>query len=677
MTLRDKLVGTASVLGIAASTWGPTYWLAAKFGHHAALGGWKLFGLPVYWPGQLVSWAGKWGQVYQTPFMIAGGAMLFGLTASLLLARLGRSDGGQEKPPVFGDRTWGTLKDAKKAGLLDDKGVVLGKLEGRLLTHHGAEAVLVIGATRSGKGRGTVIPTLLSHPESAFILDPKEELYSGVETDEYKFEGTSGWRSTFSHCIFFNPLDRRSARFNPMFEVRKGENEVGDAQVLATILTDPAGSDGRRDVWEKVVPDFYAGLILHQLYAAPDSEKTLAGIRKQLVRPMAELSWEMMNTLHLGDRPHPVIRDSAYRLLERAKGNERYLTSVLATADSNLTLFDNPIVQWTTETSQWRMCDIMCSEHPVSVYLSIPASDEDVLIPLLRIMMTQFLKTNTRHLYHDNRGRKKLHDCLIVGDEFPALKRMSVYETMMKRFSQYRIKSFKTVQSDTDLVKAYGDKSTISGDCHIKVAFASADDKTQKNLSGMMGKDTEYRQAENFQGSRFGVMLGNKSVVTNEVYREVVTSGDVRELDPDHEYVLVTGFPKFKAEKVRYDQEPVFQARLLPAAPVGDGLGNYPDLPGLVEIEWLGMRAECPPMPVPVDPKKPPRDAEKPAGKPSRTAKPPAPQQVEDLPPPPDWADDPQPEQPPSRVDLGMTAEVVPVSSPRKRKRTLAIKEGS
>src|SRR4051794_40890714 len=98
--------------------------------------------------------------------------MLIGLTASLLLARLGRSGGGQETPPEFGADTWGTLKDAEKAGLLDDKGVVLGKLDGRLLTHHGAEAVLVIGATRSGKGRGTVIPTLLSHPGSAFILDP-------------------------------------------------------------------------------------------------------------------------------------------------------------------------------------------------------------------------------------------------------------------------------------------------------------------------------------------------------------------------------------------------------------------------------------------------------------------------------------------------------------------------
>ena len=138
--------------------------------------------------------------------------MLFGMTASLLLARFGRGDGGASQPPEFGAETWGTLKDAKRAGLLDDKGVVLGKLNGRLLTHHGAEAVLVSGATRSGKGRGTVVPTLLSHTKSAFILDTKEELFFGTENDEYKFAGTSGWRSTFSHCLYFNPLDRRGQR---------------------------------------------------------------------------------------------------------------------------------------------------------------------------------------------------------------------------------------------------------------------------------------------------------------------------------------------------------------------------------------------------------------------------------------------------------------------------------
>ena len=643
------------MLGIAAATWGPTYWLASRFGFHSALGGGELFGMPVYWPGQLVTWAGKWGQVYQTPFAIAGGAMLVGLTASLLLARLGRSGGAAAQPPEFGADTWGTLKDAKRAGLLDDKGVVLGKLDGRLLTHHGAEAVLVSGATRSGKGRGTVVPTLLSHPESAFILDTKEELFFGTENEEYKFEGTSGWRSTFSHCIYFNPLDRRSARFNPLFEVRKGEDEVGDAQAIAAILTDPAGVRDEPDIWDRATREFYTGLILHQLYAAPNSEKTLAGIRRQLVRPMEQLSWEMQNSLHLGDRPHPIVQRAAQALLERAKGNDRYLSSVLATADSHLSLFDNPVVEWTTETSQWSMGDVMCSDHPVSVYLSMPASDEETLIVLLRVMMKQFLTVNMRHLSRDNRGRKKKHTCLIVADEFPALKKMKSYELLMKRFAQYGIKSFKTVQSFNDIDAAYTRYNTIRENCHVTVTFASADPTTQKQMSGMLGKDTEYRQMENLQGSRFGVMLGNKSIVTNEVHREIVSPGDVRELEPEYEYLLVTGYPKFKAEKVRYDQEPVFRERLLPAAEVGDGEGNYPDLPGKVEIEWLGMRAVCPPMPKKVDPKKPPQDA--PAKKAPRAKKEP-----QDLPEQPEWAA--EPEAPPTEIVL---------TKPR-RKRTLAIK---
>ena len=661
MTLRDKLVGTASVLGIAAATWGPTYWLASRFGFHSALGGWKPFGVPVYWPGQLVAWAGQWGQVHQTPFAIAGGTMLAGLTLSLLLARLGRAGGCASPPPEFGAGTWGTLKDAKRAGLLDDRGVVLGKLDGRLLTHHGAEAVLVSGASRSGKGRGTVVPTLLSHPGSAFILDTKEELFFGTENEEYRFEGTSGWRSTFSHCIYFNPLDRRSARFNPLFEVRKGEDEVGDAQAIAAILTDPAGIRDEPDIWDRATREFYTGLILHQLYSAPDPEKTLAGVRRQLVRPMEHLSWEMRNTRHLGDRPHPVVHRAAQALLERAKGNDRYLSSVLATADSHLSLFDNPVVEWTTQTSQWSMGDVMCSDHPVSVYLSMPASDEETLIVLLRVMMKQFLTVNMRHLSRDNRGRKKKHDCLIVADEFPALKRMKSYELLMKRFAQYGVKSFKTVQSFNDIDAAYTRYNTIRENCHVTVIFASADPTTQKQLSGMLGKDTEYRQMENLQGSRFGVMLGNKSIVTNEVHRDIVSPGDVREMEPGDEYLLVTGYPKFRAKKVRYDEEPVFRDRLLPAAEVGDGAGNYPDLPGKVGIEWLGMRASCPPMPRKADPQRPPEDA--PTRKQPGTTKEPqaAPR---DLPDPPDGAAEPG--APPAET-------VVPGARPR-RKRTLAIK---
>ena len=166
---------------------------------------------------------------------------------------------------------------------------------------------------------------------------------------------------------------------------------------------------------------------------------------------------------------------------------------------------------------------------------------------------------------------------------------------------------------------------------------------------------------ENLQGSRFGVMLGNKSIVTNEVHRDIVSPGDVREMEPGDEYLLVTGYPKFRAKKVRYDEEPVFRDRLLPAAEVGDGAGNYPDLPGKVGIEWLGMRASCPPMPRKADPQRPPEDAPT-RKRPGTTKEPQA--APRDLPDPPDGAAEPG--APPAET-------VVPVTRPR-RKRILAIK---
>ena len=169
-----------------------------------------------------------------------------------------------------------------------------------------------------------------------------------------------------------------------------------------------------------------------------------------------------------------------------------------------MSLFDNPVVEWTTETSQWRMGAVMCSDHPVSVYLSMPASDEEVLIVLLRILMKQFLSVNMRHLSRDNRGRKKRHKCLIVADEFPALKKMSAYELLMKRFAQYGIKSFKTVQSFNDIEAAYTRLNTIRENCHVTVTFASADPTTQKQMSGMLGKDTEYRQARTYRAAGLG-----------------------------------------------------------------------------------------------------------------------------------------------------------------------------
>src|SRR6185312_1065647 len=107
---------------------------------------------------------------------------------------------------------------------------------GCYLRHDGPDHIMAFAPTRSGKGVGLVVPTLLSWTGSAVIHDIKGENWAL----------TAGWRSKFSHCLLFNPTDPRSARYNPLLEVRRGPEEVRDVQNIADILVDPVIATDRR-----------------------------------------------------------------------------------------------------------------------------------------------------------------------------------------------------------------------------------------------------------------------------------------------------------------------------------------------------------------------------------------------------------------------------------------------
>src|SRR6185437_17127750 len=126
---------------------------------------------------------------------------------------------------------WASLKEVDRVGLFGNAGVFLGQLSGRYLRHDGADHVMAFAPTRSGKGVGLVVPTLLSWTGSAIIHDIKGE----------NWKLTAGWRSHFSHFLLFDPTDPSSARYNPLLEVRRGVNEVRDVQNIADILVDPEG----------------------------------------------------------------------------------------------------------------------------------------------------------------------------------------------------------------------------------------------------------------------------------------------------------------------------------------------------------------------------------------------------------------------------------------------------
>ena len=241
----------------------------------------------------------------------------------------------------------GDAREVRDAGLLAPDGVVLGWFAQRYLRHDGPEHVLCFAPTRSGKGVGLVVPTLLTWPGSAIVHDIKGE----------NWQLTAGWRARFGRVLLFDPTNPASAAYNPLLEVRRGDSEVRDVQNIADILVDPEGALERRNHWEKTSHSLLVGAILHVLYAEQD--KTLAGVAGFLSdprRPIERTLAAMMTTPHLGDRPHPVVASAARELLNKSD-NER--SGVLSTAMSFLGLYRDPVVAQVTRRCDWRIADLV------------------------------------------------------------------------------------------------------------------------------------------------------------------------------------------------------------------------------------------------------------------------------------------------------------------------------
>ena len=110
---------------------------------------------------------------------------------------------------TYGTARWATREDIRKAGLLSDTGVVLGQFHNNYLRHDGAEHVLCFAPTRSGKGVGLVIPSLLTWPGSAIVHDIKGE----------NWQLTAGFRARHGRVLLFDPTNARSSAYNPLLEV--------------------------------------------------------------------------------------------------------------------------------------------------------------------------------------------------------------------------------------------------------------------------------------------------------------------------------------------------------------------------------------------------------------------------------------------------------------------------
>ncbi len=562
---------------VLISSWISTEYAAWKLGWDALLGAPML--TYVYEPWSILIWtfkfnSMKYGQsvldIFEVAHLIMAGGGLAALLIPVSYAFYRTKKAGNEKNDLHGSAHWATDEEIEATKLLPDEknrgGVFFGaytatdgtqKGKTNYLRHKGPEHMMVFAPTRSGKGVGIVIPTLLSWDESVLVHDIKGE----------NWQLTSGFRAKMGQrCIKFDPTALDSARFNPLAEIRIGtEFETRDVQNIATMIVDPDGK-GLNDHWAKTGFDLLTGVILHVLYVEDD--KSLARVQSLLSEPpptdledkkktgIQFVMEKIRDTKHLGNRPHPVAQQSAQSFLNKAASEA---SGVLSTALSFLSLYKDDVVAANTRVSDFTLTSIM--KQKTSLYLVVPPSDKDRLKPLIRLIINQVTRRLTEGMEFnaDGSGKSRYpHRLLMVLDEFPSLGKLDIFQEALAFLAGYGIKALLITQDLSQLYAIYTKDESIMSNCHIRVAYAPNKIETAKLLSEMTGKATVTHTQRQYSGNRLAVVL--QHVNTNEqiVGRSLLEPDEVMRLPADDEIVFVAGHSPIYCQKIKYYLDPAF-----------------------------------------------------------------------------------------------------------------------
>ena len=430
---------------------------------------------------------------------------------------------------------------------------------------------LILAPTRSGKGVGTIIPTLLNWRQSCLVLDIKGE----------NFQLTSGFRKNVlnNKVLRFSPMDiENSVSYNPLGEVRVGTiHEFTDVQIIADILTTPEAGK-TRDHWLLSASNFLIGVMLHVLYMkkkegtiacfsdvldflqnpAMTQEVSFTNAKDENHTDNSKLFKELYS-LPVSTLTHPKVAQLMSDILNKAE-SER--ASVISTAISKIGLFQNPVIKKNTMTVDFKISDLMNKDEkvghkqPVSLYCVVPPNSIESISPLLRMLISQIIGVLAGEM---DMSKEQQHDykMLLLLDEFNSIGKVDLLEKALAYIAGYGMKAMLIVQSINQLNATYGEKNQITDNCHCKMYYTPNDKKTPEEISAMLGKMTIKVTSKTFAGKLF-----EHTSSVSETGRELMTANEISTMSNKKSLIMISGIHPHKANKIRYYEEPYFKNKV-------------------------------------------------------------------------------------------------------------------
>lgn len=457
--------------------------------------------------------------------------------------------------PLHGNAGFATRREIRRARLLGDHGIILGRLGRRYLLLPGQQGVELEAPPRSGKGVGVVIPNLLNWPGSVIVSDIKGENWTR----------TAGYRARHGQEVhLFDPLSEteRSARWNPLAYVSEVPYRcIDDLQRIATMLyPDPQGAD---PFWTSSARSLFLGVALY-LFETQGSTRTIGEILRQGMASDAEgFQKHWKRVIDSCERAgYPLSQEAIQSLYDVIDLAPVTASSIRKTFTSRLDLWLNPMIDAATSANDFDFRELRM--RPISIYARINPDNIARLQPLLNLFFQQAIGLQTRELPEDNPKLK--HQLLLVLDEFAALGRIPVIANSTAFLPGYNVRSLIIVQSHSQLIEKYGIEGakSIRKMLAARIVFAPKEFDDAEAISKELGTTTVRQKSVSRS------MWGGKSptVSISEQPRRLLLPQEIKELGSDRMILFYEGMRPVLAQRITYYRDRIFAPRELPPPPV-------------------------------------------------------------------------------------------------------------
>ena len=305
----------------------------------------------------------------------------------------------------------------------------------QFIAYDGDAHLCTVAPTRSGKGRGVIIPNLLSYTGPVIVCDMKSENY----------DVTARRRREMGHQVIkLAPFSDETDSLNPLDLFRlMGSDLECDSQSLAEMLA--RGIKGTKEpFWDINGCGFTSGLLAYAATQGEDAKRHIMTVVERLTSD--DIVYNLAVVLDtIGKSIAPMARQEIASVLQMPDITRG---GVIATAQTYFKPFANERVGRCLRTSTFDLNDVVQGK-PLSIYIIIPPNRMHSHRGLLKLFFGTLLAALL------SRRSCPQQKTLIILDEAAQLESFPLLETMLTLSAGYGVRVHSFWQDLSQLVTNY------------------------------------------------------------------------------------------------------------------------------------------------------------------------------------------------------------------------------